>query len=149
MARALVIVALASLLAGAGCGKDKGRAAGGKPADDRAQAIVVKSKELRDRACACKDPACADRVRTAQDAWLREQLREIDRRGEPPSTKEQERQAAVYQRELFACLEKAERPPFATAPALPAPTTTAPTTPAPTTTAPTTPAPTTPAPATP
>ncbi len=110
-------VALAVLLAGAGaCAKKKateqtgaGTGSGATPSgpvDPRAQAIITKSKELRDRACACADPACAATVRHDHDLWLQGQIDEFTKLGEPASTKAQQDEAGMLQRELFSCLSK-------------------------------------------
>lgn len=122
--RPALALALASLLLGAACSKtkpaDRNAAGSGSgsgsavtatgPADPRSQAIVDKSKELRDRACACTDAACANAVRADHDTWLRAQIDEMAKLGEPSSTKAQQDAAATYQRELFACLDKQTKP---------------------------------------
>ena len=92
-------VPLAMLLVGvAGCGKSH------STGDPRSRAIISKSKELRDRACACADTMCAAAVRKDHDIWLRRQIDEIAKLGEPTSTKAEQDRASGYQRELFACL---------------------------------------------
>ena len=116
----LTAFTLAALLTGAAaCGKSKpsdkggpapgsgaGTAAPTGPADPRSQAIITKSKELRDRACACETAACAAEVRNDHDTWLRGQIDEFAKLGEPTSTKTQQDEASALQRALFACLEK-------------------------------------------
>ncbi len=100
-----------------GCGKDRAAApsagpaatvqptAPAGPADPRSLAIIAKSKELRDRACACPDQACATAVRADHDRWLRAQIDEFAKLGEPRSTEAEQAEASKWQRELFKCLE--------------------------------------------
>ena len=71
--------------------------------------------ELRDRACACTDGPCAAAVRDDHDRWLKAQIDEYAKLGEPTSTKAQEEEASRSQRELFECLE---RLPAAAAPSI-------------------------------
>ncbi len=132
-------LALATLLLGAAaCGKTKDKPAGGAaagtgagtaaaapsgPADPRSAAIIVKSQELRDRACACADDMCASAVRRDHDTWLRGQIDEMAKLGEPASTPAQQEEASKLQRELFTCLEKAAAATAPPAPPVPSPTT--------------------------
>lgn len=115
----LALTAASLLIGGAACSKtrpaDKSGSGSGSgsvvaatsgPPDPRSQAIVSKSKELRDRACACQDGACAAAVRADHDTWLRAQIDEMTKLGEPSSTKAQQDEAAKYQGELFDCLQK-------------------------------------------
>ncbi len=110
---ALTLVALLASAAACGKSKSSGQAAAGSgtaapagPVDPRTQAIITRSKELRDRACACETAACAAEVRNDHDTWLRGQIDEYAKLGEPTSTKAQQDEASGLQRALFACLEK-------------------------------------------
>ncbi|HVV82332.1 MAG TPA: hypothetical protein VHE35_04605 [Kofleriaceae bacterium] len=119
---ARIAVALTASLAVAGCSKTKASskassgsgsgsvAAPSGPADPRVQAIIDMSKQLRDRACACQDQACAKQVRADHEHWLHQQLDEYAKLGEPKSTKAQEDEAADYQHALFVCLDRMDPP---------------------------------------
>ena len=125
----ILIAALPALLAGAAaCGKSSekphpGTGSGSSavptapttptapptpasPPDPRSQGIIATSRELRDRACACTDAACALTVRKDHDRWLYEQVAEIEKSGPPKSTPADEQQASEAQRALFACLQR-------------------------------------------
>src|SRR5688500_8458413 len=89
-----VTVVAAALATGACSSKSKpkeGEAAqAGPPADPRVAAVIATSKALRDKGCACTDAACAAAVRHEHDTWLRGQIDEYAKLGEPTSTKAQE-----------------------------------------------------------
>ena len=126
------VAIVAAALCAAACSSKKsskeqtGKAPPAAPADPRVAAILATSKQLRDKACACTDGTCTGAVRAEHDAWLKTQIDEYAKLGEPTSTKEQEKEAAAVQGELFRCLEKphfqtatppAATPPTATPPA--------------------------------
>ena len=122
--RTTPIVIVVALLAGAAaCGKRSEKQPAGTgsgssavpttppttpagPPDPRSQAIIARSGELRDRACACKDAPCAQGVRQDHDTWLYEQVAEIQKSGPPTSSKAEEEQASEAQRALFECLRR-------------------------------------------
>jgi len=97
-----MVVALGLL--GAGCKNDKADGGGatpsGKPRDMVAERAAMTG--FKDRACACTDAACADKVAEEMKAYMM-----TDRGVAPQASKEETDKDYAITLELVKCLDKA------------------------------------------
>jgi len=100
-----VLVAAVAL---AGCGN--------KDADE----LLSQMKGFKDKACACKDAACADKVQEEMLGWAMKMAEKYKDKEPPKGSKSQEEEAKKINEEMQKCMEKAkgggEAPPAADAP---------------------------------